>query len=266
MDSSASYISLEDSDKEEALPFVNSANSLIRTSTRRPRLPWILSTVGFAILSLFLLNEKRASRIIGKYETGFKTEFEPAALAIQLERVRFSGTPLFRENGTAYRKVNANEPQYVGPPSDEIDSAWAGLIHGRYVSITEDEARNAWGENYEEYYQDPVLGFVAGLDVIHTLHCVNRIRKEIDRDYYFREDQTPGGYDKEHVYHCIDILRQTVQCYGDITPIPIRWFDGIDRGFIDSDQVHTCRDFRKVREWVTERFNRTPAKLGRNQD
>jgi hypothetical protein len=61
---------------------------------------------------------------------------EPATLAIQLERVRFSGTPLFDENGTAYRKLNTNEPQYVGQPSDEIDSAWAELIHGKLGTYT----------------------------------------------------------------------------------------------------------------------------------
>lgn len=39
-----------------------------------------------------------------------------------------------------------------------------------------------------------------------------------------------------------------------MTLIPTRWFPGIDRNFIDSDQVHTCRNFDKLREWATERW------------
>lgn len=49
--------------------------------------------------------------------------------------------------------------------------------------------------------------------------------------------------------HCLGILRQTVQCSGDISLIPDRYFDGIKGPFIDFDQVHTCRNFDRLREW-----------------
>ena len=56
------------------------------------------------------------------------------------------------------------------------------------------------------------------------------------------------------VDHCIDHLRQMVMCYADSTPIPTRYFPGINQNFIDSDRQHTCRDFSKIREWTTEGF------------
>jgi len=44
-------------------------------------------------------------------------------------------------------------------------------------------------------------------------------------------------------------------CHGDITPIPTRWQSGIDQNYIDADQIHTCRDFGRIRDWTTRRFN-----------
>jgi hypothetical protein len=54
--------------------------------------------------------------------------------------------------------------------------------------------------------------------------------------------------------HCIDHLRQLVQCQGDITPIPTRFRDGIGRNYIDSDRWHTCRDWSSITQWVEKRY------------
>src|SRR5436853_6726075 len=56
--------------------------------------------------------------------------------------------------------------------------------------------------------------------------------------------------------HCLDIIRQYIQCAGITTLVPTRYYDGIRRNYIDSDQLHTCRSFRFLREWTT---NRSPG-------
>jgi hypothetical protein len=53
--------------------------------------------------------------------------------------------------------------------------------------------------------------------------------------------------------HCLDLLRQEVQCYGSTTLIPHKHFDGLERPYIDSDQIHTCRDFNTLRKFTAER-------------
>jgi len=35
--------------------------------------------------------------------------------------------------------------------------------------------------------------------------------------------------------------------------VPTRYYDGIRRNYIDSDQPHTCRSFTFLREWTTSR-------------
>jgi hypothetical protein len=47
-----------------------------------------------------------------------------------------------------------------------------------------------------------------------------------------------------------------VMCNSDLTPIPSRYYIGIDQNYIDSsEQPHTCRNWPKVRDWVSARFN-----------
>ncbi|KAF2763786.1 hypothetical protein EJ03DRAFT_53847 [Teratosphaeria nubilosa] len=182
-----------------------------------------------------------------------KYDFAPARHLLKSNEVTFSGTAAFHANGSAYRTSRVGEPQYVGTPSKGIDEAWDTLIGGRYFYITEDEARQTWPETYQQYYRDE-YGYRAGLDVLHTLHCVNMLRKTIYVDYY--PHYTMGKpFQQYHVDHCIDILRQAVQCQGDLTPIPVRWFESAGRRFIDSDQTHKCRDFSVIRDWVTSRYN-----------
>jgi hypothetical protein len=54
--------------------------------------------------------------------------------------------------------------------------------------------------------------------------------------------------------HCLDIIRQHIQCYGSTTLIPTRYMNEIHRGYIDSDQEHTCRDFNALRKYSTKRW------------
>jgi len=57
--------------------------------------------------------------------------------------------------------------------------------------------------------------------------------------------------------HCIDQLRQMVQCHGDITPMPTKWHKGLRHNYIDVDRVHTCRNFEEIRSFTTARYNGT---------
>lgn len=66
----------------------------------------------------------------------------------------------------------------------------------------------------------------------------------------FQKAQRMDGAD-----HCINHLRQMIMCNADITPIPTRWYGGINQNYIDSNRPHTCRNFGKLRAWVSERYN-----------
>ncbi len=55
--------------------------------------------------------------------------------------------------------------------------------------------------------------------------------------------------------HCINHLRQAIQCWASTAVTPIKWFEGYHHGYVQSNTVHTCRKFEPIREFVSERFN-----------
>ncbi|KAH8811617.1 hypothetical protein F5884DRAFT_749984 [Xylogone sp. PMI_703] len=172
-----------------------------------------------------------------------------------LREVRFSGAPHFYDNGTSYIPQvdkNASWPEnetYFGPPSQEIDDAWQNLWAPWGFSISEEEAKAAFGDKYVEYYDAVEGGYTAGLDIFHTLHCVDFVRRAFNLERY---PFTPL-HGPLHLQHCIDIIRQSIICYGSTTLIPTKYYRGIGHNYIDSNQVHTCRDIGELRDWVRER-------------
>lgn len=170
--------------------------------------------------------------------------------------------------------------QFTGEPSNEIDDNWLDLIEDRYFSISEEEAIQAWGDRRHEYVDEDHGGYTAGLDVFHTLHCLvrmlpthtmgerrsseltqgqkknqplqNQVRMALFPEHYEHHGM-PVETSAAHTAHCLDSIRQHVQCYGSTTLIPTKWRDGAQRQYIDSNQEHVCRDFSYLRKYVHRR-------------
>lgn len=58
---------------------------------------------------------------------------EPARSSIELSKIKFKGGFRYNETSqTYYREHDPAEPQYIGPPSPEIDQAWEELLGGMW--------------------------------------------------------------------------------------------------------------------------------------
>jgi len=54
--------------------------------------------------------------------------------------------------------------------------------------------------------------------------------------------------------HCLDQLRQNIQCAGDLTLVPLKPFgEEPNVNLIGAPQVHTCRNWETFRKWYTQR-------------
>ncbi|KAF2210011.1 hypothetical protein CERZMDRAFT_13606, partial [Cercospora zeae-maydis SCOH1-5] len=185
------------------------------------------------------------------------TDFEAARDAVEVVRTRFVGAPMFDDQGEPYLDEE-NQSKYAGKPSDSIDEAWDELIHDRYFLISDEEANEAWGPDYILNYRTPDKstekgGYLAGLEVFHTLHCLNVLRMQLYANYYHGSSNDTGRAEQYHLDHCIDMIRQTIQCFGDLSPVPHRWWPGLGKPFIYPTQMHTCRNFTKIRAWASQR-------------
>lgn len=93
-------------------------------------------------------------------------------------------------------------------------------------------------------------GYLATLDVFHTLHCVNKIRKSYYSDYY--HDPNPLADQQEHFDHCIDLLRQVIMCHGDISLHTYEWKDDYRWPWPSMQTEHQCRNWDKLMLWSKE--------------
>ena len=139
-------------------------------------------------------------------------------------------------------------PQFVGRPSPELDAAWDELTGTRYLAFT-NKQKSSIHVDMDRSAEDGL--YRAGPDVLHSLHCVDKLRRTIDGYLY----QLPELVDESrqnvfHVEHCLDFLRQLVQCTSDLTPIPLVYSKGAGFPIPDFEQVHTCRSFEPILEWA----------------
>ncbi len=239
---------------------------------------WAFSLVLTAVCTYAIASRSRSDGSLGSFATGYVNElrmylsaFEfvyhanrgligDALSSIRVQRQQFYGSLDFKDR-FGFIPPGSPSLKYVGADA-EVDAAWDELTVGRYFLLTEQEAREAYGNSIEKYWNVHHGGYVAGLDVLHTLHCLNHIRMSLYPAYYPQDPQ----HGLMHKAHCVDHLRQLAMCHSDLTPVPTQWFDGLSRNYINSSREHTCRDFRQVREWASERFNGSTAVGPRNRD
>lgn len=78
----------------------------------------------------------------------------------------------------------------------------------------------------------------------------NMVRKGLygEVDWTDKDDMTGIS----HLDHCIDIIRQNLQCNADVTPLT--WIrDPVDgRAKEVAEVIHTCRDWDRLQEWALE--------------
>ena len=49
--------------------------------------------------------------------------------------------------------------------------------------------------------------------------------------------------------HCIDTLRETLQCNMDLTPVPHIWSEAKGMYLAETQLIHTCRKFGDLVDW-----------------
>ena len=162
------------------------------------------------------------------------------------------------------------EPRYTtsGATFEEVDKAWDDLLRGRYVQLKDSEI--AW---MNEDTFNPDLDFInldypgkmkpgtyGGPDMLHSLHCLNALRKHLDVDHYGNHLMLPEEYRRMHIDHCIDQLRQAILCHGDMTPVTLKRVNLSDHKIAllgETERMHTCRNGPDLRKWWWNRGDET---------
>ncbi|KAI7535086.1 NAD(P)-binding protein [Hortaea werneckii] len=236
-----------------------------------PRNIWKLATILLAIatltqaaLLLFIASQDREET-----RTGFPGAPNPYKKTTRSYTFALRASA---ENGTLHPVVDPSSPTYAGPPSPQIDQAWNQLIEPRYFKLTEAEVAHLTSNDNQDLPAPeplpqwpgavPETGVYGGIDMLHSLHCVDSLRKALTPAYYAADEMflLPGETRWLHLAHCIEQLRQAVLCHGDTTPVTLKPIvteleDG--RKLLtmlgETERKHTCRDSEAMIGWVKRR-------------
>ncbi|KAL1860561.1 hypothetical protein VTK73DRAFT_7288 [Phialemonium thermophilum] len=203
--------------------------------------------VFLAFLALFHLAHPGVSPSRPSYEAGFDTDLEPAKDHIELVVQPFSGGVELDADGHFHKDQGGHE--YVGPPAPAIDEAWQSLLSGLNLDLDQEEVDLA-----DTTFRWPESGLsFSGLDVFHSLHCLNRLRQALYPDYYVHVfDPARGPSRADHIAdHCINHIRQSLQCHADLTPM--EWRLSGSKVILKTDTPHTCRNFDRIHAWAQSR-------------
>jgi hypothetical protein len=137
---------------------------------------------------------------------------------------------------------------FRGPPRPELDEAWGDLLKYNNLRLSGEDLQRANLTSVS--LNDEQGGYLASLDVFHTLHCVNKIRKMYYSEYY--HDPNPLADQQEHFDHCIDLLRQVIMCHGDVSLHTYSWIDELRVPWPSMQTEHQCRKWDTLMEWSEE--------------
>ncbi|CAG8951422.1 hypothetical protein HYFRA_00007338 [Hymenoscyphus fraxineus] len=154
---------------------------------------------------------------------------------------------------------------FVGQ-NDQVDAMWDQYTSNPWVdgtsivlSVSEEEIRSSsrWSTDEELSTSTAVAlspqnggGYMATIEMPHQLHCLNILRKNVYREHYQDDPYFKSGDTGNHTAHCIEMLRQVLECRSDSQLILFHWVQGWEGPVPDFNTWHRCRNPDTVLDWA----------------
>ncbi|KAI1110465.1 hypothetical protein F5Y14DRAFT_454999 [Nemania sp. NC0429] len=166
---------------------------------------------------------------------------------IRHEQRQFELLGIFRHDGSLNpHKTNS----FNGPPRPELEDAWDSLIKNQNLRISYEEL-GQFAEDDTIIKLSDGSGYFVTIAFYHGLHCVRRLHHYIYKDHYYSNATEWEIFMlRRHAEHCLDWLRQYLQCNVDPTIIPIRWDSGQPGPVSKDSGNHQCVVWEPVEEWA----------------
>ncbi|KAI1109342.1 hypothetical protein F5Y14DRAFT_456134 [Nemania sp. NC0429] len=162
---------------------------------------------------------------------------------------RMSNSPVAEGIEMELRTIDTQFPAknvYKGTPSAELDDAWSALTNNMHVRISADELE---GMNETSIsLSDTAGGYLAGVDAVHQIHCLNYIRERAYKEYY---EELPMA--EMHLDHCIDSIRQTLMCAPNDGLFMYDWSPQLTGPAPRFISRRKCINWSRLTSWAAER-------------
>ncbi|QDS68212.1 hypothetical protein FKW77_010572 [Venturia effusa] len=139
-------------------------------------------------------------------------------------------------------------------PSKEVDEAWESLYTNSLLLITATDLRRMGKEpsqyaSLAESFEYGDRKYFAKFDHIHSIHCLNLLRKWVHSEYYFPRGK-PKTMGLVHVNHCIRSLLENLLCHVDYGMFTYQWVEGEPLPIADFQVDRQCRDYGALLEFA----------------
>lgn len=91
--------------------------------------------------------------------------------------------------------------------------------------------------------------YLAKFDHVHTVHCLNLIRKWVHSDHYFPHGK-PKTLGRIHVDHCIRSILDNLLCHVDYGMFTYQWVEGEPLPIADFKVDRQCRDYDALLDYA----------------
>ncbi|KAI1411313.1 hypothetical protein F5Y13DRAFT_191588 [Hypoxylon sp. FL1857] len=178
---------------------------------------------------------------LGCSPSGATDIYSPARAALQYEHKLVDG--LIKDN------------VFAMPPNPESNAAWHKMLTGAVIKISAEEMSRV---GQTSLAMKDGSGYLATLGVYHELHCIKRLRMWFYRDYYY-QNLTQDEYAETwaHTEHCLEFMRQSAICHGDVTITPFRWLRDSQGQIVgptmETGAVHKCAKWDILAAWAKAR-------------
>ncbi|KAG6284533.1 hypothetical protein E4U45_000916, partial [Claviceps purpurea] len=153
--------------------------------------------------------------------------------------------------------LDRGESIYRQAPSAEVDAAWDLITHQLPHAISSQDVLRL-GKDPKRTAKWPsewVFGsdaYIAELDIVHTVHCLNAVRRDVHWQHYFGDRYPDGKFPelhRTHTDHCIYIILQNLMCNANGDIVTNVWVEGQLHPFPDFNVNKKCRNYDTFIDW-----------------
>ncbi|KAM0797310.1 hypothetical protein BDR22DRAFT_461182 [Usnea florida] len=142
--------------------------------------------------------------------------------------------------------------EYSGRPSPALDKAWHDLLNYENIRI-EPEVMKRLGREDIGVRVPGGDDYIGTLNVYHELHCLKRLHQYMYQETYWADlDDAQREMNRLHNEHCLDFLRQSAICHGDVGLITFGWIP-TNRIPVANATTHQCVNWNKLDQWTKDR-------------
>ncbi|KAF2794548.1 hypothetical protein K505DRAFT_324690, partial [Melanomma pulvis-pyrius CBS 109.77] len=149
------------------------------------------------------------------------------------------------------------DSKYSGLPED-VDEAWDSLLEPINIRVTKQELQQAHAKFGDDIVRLTDGDYVSVLSVHHELHCLDALRRNIFRDYYYANATVEEtDYNILHLTHCADTIRRSLMCKADLAIYTAYWIGdhkALPSKELRSESDTVCVNWEAIDTWSRKRL------------